>query len=106
MSIIGMVIISLIVSGIVGPVAAMAGRRYERRRIEKLLLERAGWTGIDRARVHLDVTRDALATAPGGEARIDQLEQSIDAVALELERVGEGQRFLTKILRDRPKQES
>lgn len=34
-------------------------------------------------------------------ARLDRLEQAIDAVAVEVERVSESQRFLTKNLADR-----
>ena len=34
------------------------------------------------------------------EARLTRFEQSIDAVAIEIERVSEGQRFLTKVLSD------
>jgi hypothetical protein len=45
---------------------------------------------------------------PGGEAtetpaaplfdeRLDRIEQSLDAIAVEVERVGEGQRFVTKL---------
>ena len=33
-----------------------------------------------------------------GDERERQLEQAIDAIAVELERVGEGQRFVTKLL--------
>jgi hypothetical protein len=33
--------------------------------------------------------------------RLARLEQAVDAIAIEMERVGEGQRFLTKILADR-----
>ena len=36
-----------------------------------------------------------------GDERERQLEQAIDAIALELERVGEGQRFVTKLLAER-----
>lgn len=32
------------------------------------------------------------------EARLDRIERSIDAMAVEMERVGEGQRFVTKLL--------
>ena len=35
------------------------------------------------------------------EARFGRLEQAIDAVAIEIERVSEGQRFLTKVLTDK-----
>jgi hypothetical protein len=34
--------------------------------------------------------------------RFDRLEQAVDAIAIEVERVSEGQRFVTKILADRP----
>ncbi|HEX4681925.1 MAG TPA: hypothetical protein VH277_04405 [Gemmatimonadaceae bacterium] len=34
--------------------------------------------------------------------RLDRLEQSIDAIAIEIERVSEGQRFVTRILAERP----
>ena len=34
------------------------------------------------------------------EARLNRFEQSIDAIAIEIERVSEGQRFLTKVLSD------
>jgi len=35
------------------------------------------------------------------ENRITRLEQAIDAIAIETERIGEGQRFLTRLLADR-----
>lgn len=34
--------------------------------------------------------------------RLDRLEQAIDAIAIEVERVSEGQRFVTKVLTERP----
>lgn len=34
--------------------------------------------------------------------RLDRLEQAVDAIAIEIERVAEGQRFVTKILAERP----
>jgi hypothetical protein len=36
--------------------------------------------------------------------RLDRLEQAVDAVAIEIERIAEGQRFVTKILAERPAQ--
>jgi hypothetical protein len=36
--------------------------------------------------------------------RLDRLEQAVDAVAIEIERIAEGQRFVTKILAERPPQ--
>ena len=42
------------------------------------------------------------APTPAIDARLERVEQAIEAIAVEMERVGEGQRFLTKILADRP----
>ena len=39
---------------------------------------------------------------PVSSARLDRLEQSMDAIAIEIERISEGQRFVTKILTERP----
>lgn len=36
------------------------------------------------------------------EARLDRIEQAVEAIAVEMERVGEGQRFVTKLLAERP----
>ena len=36
--------------------------------------------------------------------RIVQMQQSIDAMALEIERISEGQRFVTKLLSERPRE--
>jgi hypothetical protein len=36
--------------------------------------------------------------------RFDRLEQAVDAIAIEVERISEGQRFVTKIMADRPAQ--
>jgi hypothetical protein len=41
-------------------------------------------------------TEDALTP------RFDRLEQAVDAIAIEVERVSEGQRFVTKVLTERP----
>ena len=35
------------------------------------------------------------------DARFDRLEQAVDAVAIEVERIAEGQRFVTKLLAER-----
>lgn len=34
------------------------------------------------------------------EARLERVEQAVEAVAIEIERIGESQRFLTKVLTD------
>lgn len=50
----------------------------------------------------LTVRRSSLrAQAAIGDDREDRLEQAIDAIAVELERVGEGQRFVAKLLAER-----
>ncbi len=41
---------------------------------------------------------------PELDARITRVEQAVDAVAIEVERVGEGQRYLTKLLAERSPQ--
>ena len=38
---------------------------------------------------------------PAVDARLERVEQAIEAIAIEMERVGEGQRFLTRILSER-----
>jgi hypothetical protein len=38
---------------------------------------------------------------PDVAARLERIEQAVDAVALEVERISEGQRFTTKLLADR-----
>jgi cytochrome c-type biogenesis protein CcmH/NrfG len=38
---------------------------------------------------------------PVAEERLERLEHAVEAIALEMERVGEGQRFLTKVLAER-----
>ena len=39
--------------------------------------------------------------APASDERLTRIEQAIDAVAIEVERISEGQRFLTRLLADR-----
>ncbi len=41
------------------------------------------------------------ASATGIEARLARLEDAIDGIALEMERLGEGQRFTAKLLAER-----
>ena len=43
----------------------------------------------------------APATPPEVLERLERMEQSIDAIAVEVERISEGQRFTTKLLSDR-----
>jgi hypothetical protein len=41
------------------------------------------------------------AVPPDVAARLERIEQAVDAVAVEVERISEGQRFTTKLLSDR-----
>ncbi len=34
--------------------------------------------------------------------RLDRLENAVDAIAIEIERISEGQRFVTKVMTERP----
>lgn len=51
---------------------------------------------------------DASKSAPAGLPqdvvdRLDRIERAVESVALEVERISEGQRFVTKLLADREK---
>jgi hypothetical protein len=45
-----------------------------------------------------------LPSDPMMNARMERLEQAMDAIAIEIERISEGQRFVTKVLTERPAQ--
>jgi hypothetical protein len=45
------------------------------------------------------------APAPVGDARFDRLEEAVESMAVEVERMAEGQRFVSKLLAERPGQE-
>ena len=50
--------------------------------------------------------RAATSSSPDIEARLARIEQAIEAVAVEIERISEGQRFTTKLLSEaRPERE-
>jgi hypothetical protein len=60
-----------------------------------VLVAVAGYVGYRLAR--RGAPEDHLPRAELAEARIEYLQQSVDALALELERVGEAQRFSDKL---------
>ena len=60
-----------------------------------ILIGVAGWLGWWLAR--RGTVRELPPAQLGGESRIEYLQQSIDAMALELERIGEKQRFSDKL---------
>jgi hypothetical protein len=46
--------------------------------------------------------KDVRALRDSVEAQVTRLEQAVDAIAVEVERMGENQRYLTKLLADEP----
>jgi hypothetical protein len=55
-------------------------------------------------RPHREPEADALAHANRVEERLASIEQTMQAMAIEIERLGEGQRFTTKLLTERAAQ--
>jgi hypothetical protein len=47
----------------------------------------------------LSMTKQGLASS---DQRLQRIEQAMEAIAIEVERIGEGQRFTTKVLGERP----
>jgi hypothetical protein len=84
------------VSGLVGAILA---QRYERRRITMRIAEIIGRGDQD-----LDVLLSRRFSPPPAardDDRLSRLEQAVDAMALEVERMSEGQRFVAKLLSER-----
>ncbi|HET9011744.1 MAG TPA: hypothetical protein VFN38_08000, partial [Gemmatimonadaceae bacterium] len=46
-------------------------------------------------------SKPPAAIPPEVSARLERIEQAVDAIAIEMERVSEGQRFTTKLLAER-----
>jgi hypothetical protein len=51
-------------------------------------------------RIERDNSRDPV-TPPDVTARLERMEQAIETIAVEIERISEGQRFTTKLLAER-----
>lgn len=49
---------------------------------------------------------DERASGSLADARLSRLEQAVDAIAVEVERISEGQRFTTKLLSEQARQNS
>ena len=47
-----------------------------------------------------------LGTSSLADARLARLEQAVDAIALEVERISEGQRFTTKLLSEQAREKN
>jgi len=61
--------------------------------VVRLLVLKAPWATSGQTRT----TRDVLVD----DERMTRLEQAVESIALEVERISEGQRFTTKLLADR-----
>ena len=61
--------------------------------IVRLLVLRAPWPTFGESRSTRDLVVD--------DERMTRLEQAVESIALEVERISEGQRFTTKLLTDR-----
>ena len=61
--------------------------------IVRLLVLKAPWPTFGESRTSRDVVVD--------DERMTRLEQAVESIALEVERISEGQRFTTKLLADR-----
>lgn len=70
------------------------GSAFERSRIQKELLQRSPLDVDEPKRLRIPRTSD-------GQADPQQIGQALDAIAVEVERIGEGQRFLTKLLAEK-----
>lgn len=69
-----------------------------------LLWRASPWRIVDRT---AQLGYSAAADLPPGQIdRLTQLEQSVDAVAIEVERIGESQRFMTKVLTEQEQPQS
>jgi hypothetical protein len=68
---------------------------------QRLTARRAILSGAAEFPVDVTGLQGELAALRQGEAEtLKRVEQAVEAIAIELERVGEGQRFLTKVLGD------
>ena len=95
-----MIFMTIVVSGVsllVGVLLGMeVGRDKERKRWESTI----GRSVVDGLNAGAPRGRNALDS----DSRSDRMEQAIEAIAIEVERVAEGQRFVTKLLAERGQQ--
>ena len=55
------------------------------------------WSYVDRQK-HQEISPKSLSVL---DARMERIEQAVDTIAVEIERISEGQRFTTKLLSER-----
>ncbi|MBC7789394.1 MAG: hypothetical protein H7Z74_05590 [Anaerolineae bacterium] len=61
------------------------------------ILGKLVWGYVDRLK-HREITPKSIASL---DARMERIEQAVDTIAVEIERISEGQRFTTKLLSER-----
>ena len=74
-----------------GPIVGMVILAFVLGRVASGFLRRGYWTVAGRRSSPAGLSADSAQ-------RLERIEQSIDAIALEIERISEGQRFVTKLL--------
>ena len=87
----------------IGSTVAWRGARREARLLKELL-DRYTPGPLDRGRRDSAVedARDAMPIGRTGPVeRIDRMERAVESIALELERLAEGQRFVARVLTER-----
>ena len=80
------------VEEVVGIIATAAGTMFFIGTVARVYLRR------------LELKARGPALSPALEQRLDRIEQSVDTVAIEVERISEAVRFTTKVLADRREQ--
>ncbi|MEX2178564.1 MAG: hypothetical protein WD801_07625 [Gemmatimonadaceae bacterium] len=86
-----------LVTNVAGAVYALV-MVEQRHALLHLLLVVPGVYWVARLARKRRAVRDQLAAPDDIDARLQRIEQAVDAVAIEVERVGEGQRFMTRTL--------
>lgn len=62
--------------------------------------------GVVTVRALIHSARKQPHSLPAADPRIEHLQQSVDAIAVEIERIAEAQRFTTKLLAERDRSSS
>ena len=81
--------VAALVTILVAAIAAKVGQIVERNKWHQRLAEMSG------------LSRTQQSAPNAGDERLERLENAVDSIAVELERIGEGQRFVTKLMADR-----
>ncbi len=87
----------VILAGAIGMlIGALLGQSHERMLWQRRLLERVGLVPDESSKL-----AESLSAARETSDDPKRLAQALDALAVEVERIGEGQRFLTRVMAER-----